>query len=416
MGPPTLFDKSFLQSLSEDESVFFDHFFRAVVCPIFYVETLADLEKSVRAGRTPEDEVGIIASKFPERHGTPCVHHQSLVAHNLDGTNIPMTGQILTPGGREVAVGGLRGVIFEPSPEAEAFSRWRARDFMEIERLFAREWRAALNATDLTTVAAGMRAMGINSQSCKTLEEAREWAGLMCKEKDNSGNILRLAAITLGIPDQFHGFIFRRWIECGRPTLQEFAPYAAFVFTKEIFFQIALAAQLISTDRVSNRTDMAYLSYLPFCVIFISSDKLHRKSAPHFIRDNQSFVWGPDLKADLQKIHQLYSRLPEAERDKGLLSFARFPPEGSLAREIWAKHIDLNKLSEKPKYARGALPRQLEMAIEDIIKQFKDAPPATADEASGEIGMLSVEANVRARKGSWWQVPKDLAERESTQR
>ncbi len=60
MGPIVLFDKSFLQSLSLNESVFFDHFFLPVICPIFYVETLADLDKTVREGRTPEQEVGII--------------------------------------------------------------------------------------------------------------------------------------------------------------------------------------------------------------------------------------------------------------------------------------------------------------------------------------------------------------------
>ena len=64
MGPITLFDKSFLQSLSTDESVWFDHFFITNICPMFYVETLADLDKSVREGRTPEREVEIIASKF----------------------------------------------------------------------------------------------------------------------------------------------------------------------------------------------------------------------------------------------------------------------------------------------------------------------------------------------------------------
>jgi hypothetical protein len=78
MGPITLFDKSFLQSLSVDESVWFDHFFLANVCPLFYVETLADLEKGVREGRTPEQEVGIIARKFPEMSGAPCVYHGTL--------------------------------------------------------------------------------------------------------------------------------------------------------------------------------------------------------------------------------------------------------------------------------------------------------------------------------------------------
>ncbi len=66
MGPVTLFDKSFLQSLTEDESVWFAHYFMPVVCPLFYVETLADLDKDVGGNRTPEKEVSIIARKFPE--------------------------------------------------------------------------------------------------------------------------------------------------------------------------------------------------------------------------------------------------------------------------------------------------------------------------------------------------------------
>ena len=48
MGPIALFDKSFLQSLSVDESVWFDHFFLPVVSPLFFVETLADLAKAPR--------------------------------------------------------------------------------------------------------------------------------------------------------------------------------------------------------------------------------------------------------------------------------------------------------------------------------------------------------------------------------
>ena len=42
MGPITIFDKSALQSLSMDESVWLDAFFLVNVVPLFYVETLAD--------------------------------------------------------------------------------------------------------------------------------------------------------------------------------------------------------------------------------------------------------------------------------------------------------------------------------------------------------------------------------------
>ena len=65
MGPITLFDKSFLQSLSADEALWFDHFSLPVVCPVFYIETLADLAK-VATKKTAEEVVTDIARKFPE--------------------------------------------------------------------------------------------------------------------------------------------------------------------------------------------------------------------------------------------------------------------------------------------------------------------------------------------------------------
>jgi hypothetical protein len=68
MGPIALFDKSFLQSLSADEAVWFDHFSLPVVCPIFYVETLADLAKEP-GKRFAEEIVADISRKFPEWSG-----------------------------------------------------------------------------------------------------------------------------------------------------------------------------------------------------------------------------------------------------------------------------------------------------------------------------------------------------------
>lgn len=45
MGPITVFDKSFAQSLRILEAVWFDQYSLANVCPMFYAETLADLSK-----------------------------------------------------------------------------------------------------------------------------------------------------------------------------------------------------------------------------------------------------------------------------------------------------------------------------------------------------------------------------------
>lgn len=185
MGPTALFDKSFLQSLSLDESVFFDHFFYTVVCPMFFVETLADLEKAVRAGRTPEQEVGIIADKAPEMNCAPNLSHLGLATQNLLGNVVTMDGRMLLAEGRPVKLGDAAGVTFDPAPEAEALRRWHNRDFLEVERGFAKSWREALNHVDLLAVAAGMRAMGIDGKTCKDFEQAKAMVDAFLNGTDN---------------------------------------------------------------------------------------------------------------------------------------------------------------------------------------------------------------------------------------
>ena len=45
LGPILIFDKSTLQSLNVDEAVWLDNFFMTNITPLFFIETLADLEK-----------------------------------------------------------------------------------------------------------------------------------------------------------------------------------------------------------------------------------------------------------------------------------------------------------------------------------------------------------------------------------
>ena len=59
-----------------------------------------------------------------------------------------------------------------------------------------------------------------------------------------------------GIRREYHDTIIKRWKRMGRPSLPALAPYAAYALTVEMFFQICIAADIISSDRVSNRTDI----------------------------------------------------------------------------------------------------------------------------------------------------------------
>ncbi|HWW15927.1 MAG TPA: hypothetical protein VN310_14800 [Candidatus Dormibacteraeota bacterium] len=412
MGPIALFDKSFLQSLSLDEAVFFDRFFLSVICPLFYVETLADLEKHVREGRTPEQEVGIIADKVPEMSGYPCAYHIDLGASTLFGANIPLNGRIPTAGGRPVNLDGKSGFVHEESAAAQAFRRWQEREFLVVERQFARTWRTTLNNVDLARVAAGIRAMGITPGTCRSLEDAKV---IVDRFLDRDGAVavdqLNLAIGLFEIPPEYDFHLFGRWATQGRASLRSFAPFAAHVVAVELFFRIALGAALIGTADANNRTDIGYLFYTPFCHVFVSSDNLHRRCAPHFLRTDQSFVWGHDLKADLNRLMNIYTGRPEEEKEQGLMRLAPTPPpdDHGVVAQLWDSHFGLwrQRATEAPQ------PRNPKEDAELLahINRLSDAPAMPRDEMDfdpADAQFVQIQRRVTKRRGGWWQLPKDL--------
>ena len=409
VGPITLFDKSFIQSLSVDESVWFDNFFLAVVCPTFFIETLADLSKSPREGRTPESEIRIIASKFPEMHGSPCINYMELSVASLLGYETPMDGRVPRPGGRPVSGGGKSGTVFDQSHEEAAFQRWQDEAFSEVEKDFAKIWRATLQAIDLEEIARTFRSLGINPQSCRSLAEARQIAIAIVNGRGKTFGQIVLAVRLLHIPSKYHNQIRERWRNMGEPTLAALAPYAAHVVAVETFFQAALAAKLIASERNSNRTDISYLFYLPFCQLFVSNDKLHRSTASLFLRPDQEFVWGQDLKDDLRKINAHYGNLPETEKAKGIMRFAGYPPveEAALTSKIWQRR-EFDSHNHNENLANNLDPESHKRILEEI-KSFTKGKPISPREIGIEGGdAMAIERRIGKKKGSWWQLPADF--------
>ena len=125
-GPITIYDKSALQALSVDQAALFGQFYRIVITPLFYVETMADLEKDVGEGKTPEDVVGLIAAKTGNHAPDANGHHSRLVISELRGVEITLDGRPLVVGGRPVkSADGTQGIVFDGAPEAEALHRWQ---------------------------------------------------------------------------------------------------------------------------------------------------------------------------------------------------------------------------------------------------------------------------------------------------
>ena len=135
--------------------------------------------------------------------------------------------------------------------------------------------------------------------------------------------------------------IYERWQAEGKPTLPVFAPYAAHAMTVDLFFALAIAAGFIAKERPSNKADIAYLYYLPFCMVFASMDKLHVRTVPLFLKSKQRFIWGAELKAELKRLDEHYSAFPEDVKSRGVMSFAHAPPtEGDfLTTRLWDEFI-----------------------------------------------------------------------------
>ncbi|HEY4513555.1 MAG TPA: hypothetical protein VJH06_03525 [Candidatus Paceibacterota bacterium] len=413
MGPILIFDKSSLQGLNIDEAGLLDHFYLSNITPIFFIETLADLEKEVRAGRTPEDVVGNLAFKTPDFHSKPNIHHRTLLEGELAGeASIDMEfGRPHIGGGKSVELAGKMGVIFQQAPEEEALSRWHNHEFLQLERQRAKKWREGLsniNFEDQYEFFQSFFPMG----KPKTLADVKRFVDFYIDGPDQE-RVLIFGLTLMGVSDKFLIEIGTRWRKSGKPSVKDFAPYFTHVFSIDLFFNLGIASDLISRGRPSHKIDLAYLYYLPFCMVFTSNDKLHADIVPFFLRDNQSFVLGKDLKEDLINLDKHYSALPEEVKNQGLIRFAPYPPQDDkfLITRLWDKHMS-KKWRENAKEYRPPSGKVNDGLLEEMRrfeKEAKPIPPGTKINSDENAHMI-LSRKVLSKKGKWPRFPPEVLE------
>lgn len=412
MGPVLIFDKSTLQSLNPDEAVWLDNFYLSNITPLFFIETLADLEKEVRRGRTPEAVVGNLAYKTPDAGSWLNAHHTHLLeAELVGGKTIDMRyGRPATSRGKHVMLGGQTGVIFEEPPEIEAFRRWQRKEFLEIERLMAKRWRRALSGVRYEEIYHAHQVMFENRGKPKSLQEVKSLADSIIDGFDGE-TALRLGLSMVGAPASVSEDALSRWNQAGEQSIKAFAPYFRHVFSVEMVFQLGIATDLISRDRPSNKIDLAYLYYLPFCMVFASNDKLHSRVVPLFLDSNQTFIEGSELKADLGRLDQYYSSLPDEIKDQGVIRFAAYPPTDGdyLASRLWDRYL--------PKWRENATkpamppPMKPNDPLVAKINQLMENPvPVSPDSHfdSDAADSMVVTRMVAVRKGKWKRFPPEM--------
>jgi len=415
MGPSVILDKSALEALSVDESVWLEALLDANVVPVFYVEVLADLEKQGRQGQAPESIVGRLAEKTPT-NAYPNVHHRQMLLAELAGQKIDMTGRPVISGGDvKRAADGKLGVHLDEFPEQTALRRWQSHDFEAVERVVAKQWRGELATQNLDAMVDLVKVILPTDHKISDLRQLKAFIDEFCERGDR--RVISLAADVLGLSDKDARALRKRWEKDLKRPLDRFAPYSAHVFKVDLLFYLGIARGFISADRASNVADMAYLYYLPFAAAFASGDGLHRRAVPLFLSDGQSFIDANALKSALRELNAHYEALPEEIKQLGVLAFASYPPPtlDNAVTRLWDNHMrpDWRDLAANLEANLGA-PRDEESdrrTVDELNAQIDEAELVTDQSAAlgpGEPDYVLRRRLVPATKGKWRMVSADV--------
>ncbi len=408
MGPTLLLDKSALESLSMDESVWLDMFFGANITPLFYVETLADLEKSDKTGRSGEKIVADLAGKTPTNATFPNAHHHGIIIQDLMGNTPPMdTHQVpVSAGQAKRDRGGRLGMHIDEFPEQAALNRWFSGEFSDLERNYAKAWREALNSHDPTTTMAWVKNIVPTGRKFSSIEDVKAFTDEFVK--GSGTEVLNFCMELLAVPEDLRPLIRKRYTQLGEPSLETFAPYTAFVLKVEIFYYLCLGSSFISKDRASNKADIAYLYYLPFCHVFVSKDNLHKRVARLFMEHGQRFVDADDLKKALKQADDHYSQFTSEIEEVGLMRYVGYPSPAlnNLITELWDEFMrpDWRDIESERGIGKDGMPSDAEL-VAQLKKTHDEAVPVQGPVDTADIDYAMVSRMASVRRGKWRIMP-----------
>src|SRR5206468_400309 len=162
--------------------------------------------------------------------------------------------------------------------EEEALGRWRELRFLELERLQAKAWRETLSNIDLERTYKTYQAFFPVGKP-RSLPDVKRIVDVHL-DAINQEHVLIFGLSLLGAASEFQKDVLDRWRKAGKPPISSFAPYFRHIVSVDLFFNLAIAADLIGRGRPSHKIDVAYLYYLPFCMVFTSRDRLHEAIVP----------------------------------------------------------------------------------------------------------------------------------------
>lgn len=367
MGLSIILDKSTFQSLNYRELVRLNNYYKHNVAPILVMEVLGDLKKESVEGKPPSDErVKDFATKLFPSHTVINTYYRNILTQEFNGVVCPMDGRPHLDVEKVVQTDdGRKGFVIQETQEEKSIYKWKEGNFNDADHELSQLWRS------VTTQADRLKSLQKTTQAVeydkiKSLDELDTRVDSIINDINIQDRLLSLAIDIYGDGRVDGMAVFVRWFENGRPSILEFLPYVAYCLKVDLLFHLGLQSELIGT-RPTNKVDLEYLYYLPFCTIFSSNDKIHKQLVPLLIKDYQRFIVGEDLKGDLKAIV-----IHMDEMDEGIAKeFSSRPPivEDSLTFQLWKEFYGY---PDAPSFKRKPTEKEIENAKEQM-KKFEQA-------------------------------------------
>ena len=342
MGPLLLVDKSFIQCLSEEEMDFLNRHYLAIIAPILIQEICANLLKYPDNKNLSKIKVSKLAKRAKGLDAHIIGRAKSICTASLLGERIELKPCIPIGGGREVtAPDGNKGVVFEESIERKTLSRWARLEFKDQDLKLAEEHIKAASY-DLGASGKEMADEFPRNSVYRSLKELSASIDYNLAEYAHQDEIIESCMTVLRLPEPARILIRTRWVEVGKPHFKAFAEYAYYYHRLGSVFWIGVTSGLIpSSKKAKALCDVQYLNYLPFAHAFCTNDRFQHELSQHFLRENQEFIWGEDLKKDLGTIASCYRHMTGEDRKYYALHYGHYPPPiiGSITYRLWQKFM-----------------------------------------------------------------------------
>jgi hypothetical protein len=348
-----IIDKSTFQLLSYNELLRLTYYYKNNITPILVMEILGDLKKEAKDGSPPpQNRVIDFATKlFPTSTIVNEHYAKALTAELSLERPIEMDGRPMVNIGKSVQTkDGAKGWVVGQTDEERAIYQWREGKFTEADRALSELWRNTTTQEDiLINLKKELQEKG-NNIKLKSFDELATFVAGHIDDPNNQQLLLTDLCRSSKINVLRAMLILKKWQAAGKPLLKNFMPYAYHILKVNTLFHVGLQSGLIST-RPTNKVDLEYLYYLPFCNIFTSNDNLHLNLVPLLLRNDQVFIKGTDLKADLSSINEKLANLGDEDREV----YKKKPPvdANSFTFKMYKKFFDYPdgfqwKLSSKP--------------------------------------------------------------------